>query len=41
LESPFAVESWGWPPVEHGSVPATVAPSLPIVAEKCVFIKPA
>src|SRR6266446_10403759 len=24
----------GWPPVEHGSVPATVAPSLPIVAEK-------
>ena len=27
----FLVESWGWPPVEHGSVPATVAPSLPIV----------
>src|SRR5438132_2823946 len=30
----FSVESLGWPPVEHGSVPATVAPSLPIVAEK-------
>src|ERR1700682_95628 len=23
----FSVEVWGWPPVEHGSVPATVAES--------------
>src|SRR5262249_50096207 len=30
---------WGWPPVEHGSVPATVAPSLPMVNEKLVFVK--
>src|SRR5437870_6058287 len=36
----LSVEVLGWPPVEHGSVPATVAPSLPIVAKKCVFIKP-
>src|SRR5256885_6444817 len=27
----FSVEVWGWPPVEHGSVPATAAPNLPIV----------
>src|SRR5438046_3408109 len=25
----LSVEVLGWPPVEHGSVPATVAPSLP------------
>src|SRR5439155_11443946 len=30
----FSFLKFGWPPVEHGSVPATVAPSLPIVAEK-------
>src|SRR5438552_3745558 len=36
----LSVEVLGWPPAEHGSVPATVAPSLPIVAEKCIFIKP-
>src|SRR5439155_1252284 len=27
----LSVEVLGWPPAEHGSVPATVAPSLPIV----------
>src|SRR5260370_23030907 len=40
LESPFSFESLGWPPVEHGSVPATVAPSLPMVIEKLIVIKP-
>src|SRR5436305_5932771 len=34
----LSVEVLGWPPVEHGAVPATVAPSLPIVVEKCIFI---
>jgi hypothetical protein len=39
LESPFfQVESWGWPPVERGSVPVTAAPSLPRV-EKVFVIK--
>src|SRR5207237_1105726 len=27
----LSVEVLGWPPVEHGSVPATVAPSLPLL----------
>src|SRR5438876_8606316 len=36
----LSVEVLGWPPVELGSVPATVAPSLPMVNEKCVVIKP-
>src|SRR5438270_10619643 len=27
----LSVEVWGWPPVEHGSVPATVAPSFPLL----------
>src|SRR5207302_2733474 len=30
----FSFSSW-WPPVEHGSVPATVAPSFAIASEKC------
>src|SRR5205807_6198359 len=33
----FFLLKFGWPPVEHGSVPATVAPSLPIVAEKRII----
>src|SRR6266566_9178348 len=33
----FLLKVLGWPPVEHGSVPATVAPSLPIGAENCFF----
>src|SRR5437660_3598473 len=35
----FFLLKFGWPPVEHGSVPATVAPSLPIVDHKCFVIK--
>ncbi|HBB95701.1 MAG TPA: hypothetical protein DC054_09955 [Blastocatellia bacterium] len=35
----LSVEVLGWPPVELGSVPATVAPSLPMVNEKYFFAK--
>jgi hypothetical protein len=32
----LSVEVLGWPPVELGSVPATVVPRLPIAAEKYI-----
>jgi hypothetical protein len=40
LESPFAVESLGWPPVEHGSFRPLLRRVFPWLPKNCVFIKP-